>query len=268
MEVERRHNVRISGQPGGQPMLFAHGFGCDQHMWRHVAPHFERTHRVVLFDLMGAGGSDLAAYDPARYSGLDGYADDLLEICDELGLTDVVLVAHSVSAMTAVLAAARRPGCFAHLVLVSPSPRYIDDGDYRGGFNESDIAELLDSLDSNYLGWSAAMAPVIAGPASPEVAAELTDSFCRADPEIARRFARVTFLSDSRPDLGRVTTPTLVLQCRHDAIAPVGVGEYVAAAIPGSRYVLLDTTGHCPHLSDPAATVAAIDAYLSGAPVG
>lgn len=250
-------------------MLFAHGFGCDQHMWRYVAPHFEGEYRVVLFDLMGAGASDLSAYDPDKYSELGGYAQDIVDICDELELSDVVLVGHSVSAMIAALAAVRRPELFSHLVLVAPSPRYIDDGDYRGGFTEVDIEEVLDSLDSNYLGWSAAMAPVIAGnPERPELGQELTESFCRTDPEMARRFARVTFLSDNRSDLAGVSTPTLVLQCRYDALAPVEVGQFVHRAISNSTYVLLDTTGHCPHLSNPTETLAAIESYLAGAASG
>lgn len=232
-------------------------------MWRFVAPHFEQDYKVVLFDLAGAGAADPAAYDPDKHCGLDGYADDIVEICREMGLSDVVFVGHSVSAMIGVLASLRAPELFAHLILVGPSPRYINDGDYLGGFNESDIAELLDSLDSNYLGWSAAMAPVIMGnPDRPELGHELTESFCRTDPEIARRFARVTFLSDNRGDLPKVTAPTLILQCRNDAIAPIHVGEYVQRAIPGSSLTLLDATGHCPHLSNPDATIEAIDAYL------
>ena len=267
MDVIRRHNVRVSGPERAQPILFAHGFGCDQNMWRHVAPHFERDHKVVLFDLAGAGAADPSAYDPDKYSCLDGYADDILAICRELQLSDVIFVGHSVSAMTGVLASLRDPELFSHLVLVGPSPRYINDDGYFGGFNESDIAELLDSLDSNYLGWSAAMAPVIMGnPDRPELGQELTGSFCRTDPDTARRFARVTFLSDSRGDLPKVTTPTLILQCRNDAIAPVPVGRYVQQAIPDSSLVLLDATGHCPHLSSPGETIEAIDAYLQGHP--
>lgn len=246
-------------------MLFAHGFGCDQHMWRYVAPHFERRYRVVLFDLVGAGQSDLTAYDVDKYSDLDGYAQDVLDICDELGLSGVIFVGHSVSSMIGVLAAVRRPEVFSHLVLVAPSPRYIADDGYPGGFDEPDIMELLDSLDSNYLGWSAIMAPVIVGnPDRPELGQELTESFCRTDPQIARHFARVTFLSDNRADLAKVTTPTLVLQCRNDALAPVGVGEFVHRSIAGSHYSLLDATGHCPQLSNPEQTIQAIEAYLSG----
>ena len=191
MDPLARNNVRVSGRPDGRPMLFAHGFGCDQNMWRFVAPEFEDDFRVVLFDHVGAGASDLAAYDPERYSTLEGYADDVLEICEALDLRDVVFVGHSVSAMIGVLAAIEEPDRFAQLVMVGPSPRYIDDESYVGGFAEDDIRELLDSLDSNYLGWSTAMAPVIMGnPDRPELGEELTESFCRTDPAIARRFAR------------------------------------------------------------------------------
>ncbi len=264
MDVLRRLNVRVSGAPKAQPIVFAHGFGCDQNMWRFVAPHFEQSYKVVLFDLAGAGAADPAAYEPDKYSRLDGYADDILEICARLELSDVIFVGHSVSAMTGVLASLRVPGLFAHLVLIGPSPCYINGEGYFGGFDESDIAELLDSLDSNYLGWSAAMAPAIMGnPDRPQLGQELTESFCRTDPEIARRFARVTFLSDNRGDLSKVSTPTLILQCRNDAIAPVQVGQYVQQAIPNSSLTLLDATGHCPHLSSPEETIEAIDAYLT-----
>jgi sigma-B regulation protein RsbQ len=268
VETRRRHNVTVTGQPDGQPMLFAHGFGCDQHMWRFVAPRFADRFRVVTFDHVGAGGSDLTAYDIERYSTLDGYARDVVEICRDLGLRDVVYVGHSVSAMIGILAARQAPELFARLVLVGPSPRYVDDLDdgYLGGFSEEDIAGLLESLESNYLGWSGAMAPVIMGnPDVPELGAELTESFCRTDPAIARRFARVTFLSDNRADLAEVTVPTLVLQCSQDVIAPMSVGEYVVEHMPDASLVVLDATGHCPNLSAPDATTAAIDAFVSGA---
>ena len=234
--VARRNNVHVSGRPDGQPMLFAHGFGCDQNMWRFVAPAFADRYRIVLFDHVGAGGSDLSAYDPQRYSSLHGYAEDVLDICREMELTDVVFVGHSVSAMIGVLAAVREPAVFAKLVLVGPSPRYVDDTGYVGGFSQADIDELLESLDSNYLGWSSAIAPVIMGnPDRPELGAELTNSFCRTDPAIARRFAHVTFQSDNREDLAKVTVPALVLQCSEDVIAPQSVGEYVHAQLPDSR---------------------------------
>jgi sigma-B regulation protein RsbQ len=262
--VLERNAVQVSGVPEGRPILFAHGFGCDQGMWRFVAPDFEVDHRVVLFDQVGSGSSDLSAYDPEKYGSLRGYASDVVEICRELGLTDVVFVGHSVSAMIGVLAAQQAPEIFGALVMVGPSPRYVDDGDYRGGFTRADIAGMLDSLESNHLGWSAQMAPVIMGnPDRPELGAELTNSFCRTDPDIARRFARVTFLSDNRQDLATVTVPTLVLQCTDDVIAPEVVGRYVHEAIPGSTFTQLSATGHCPNLSAPEETTSAIRAFLS-----
>ena len=244
-------------------MLFAHGFGCDQNMWRYVTPAFADSHRIVLFDHVGAGGSDLAAYDRQRYSDMSGYADDVLDICRALDLTDVTFVGHSVSAMMGVIAATREPERFSSLVLVGPSPRYTDDGDYVGGFTTEDIDGLLESLDSNYLGWSSAMAPVIMGnPDRPQLGDELTNSFCRTDPEIARDFARVTFTADNRAELSKVRVPTLVLQCSDDVIAPAAVGAYVHQQVVGSTLVQLAATGHCPNLSAPEETVAAIRAFL------
>jgi sigma-B regulation protein RsbQ len=264
-DVLRRNNVTVSGNAAGRPMLFAHGFGCDQNMWRFVVPAFEERYRTVLFDYVGAGGSDLAAYRPDRYASLDGYATDVLEVCEALDLTDVVFVGHSVSAMVGVLAANAEPARFGALVLIGPSPRYIDDGDYVGGFTTEDIEGLLTSLDSNYLGWSTAMAPVIVGnPDRPELGAELTASFCRTDPEIQKRFARVTFLSDNRADIGRVRVPALILQCSDDVIAPDPVGEYVHRNVAGSTLVRLRASGHCPNLSAPEETAAAIAAFLDG----
>jgi sigma-B regulation protein RsbQ len=261
--VLRRNNVRVAGRPDGRPMVFAHGFGCDQHMWRFVSPAFEADYRIVLFDHVGAGGSDLSAYDPGRYGSLRGYAEDVLQVCETLELSDVVFVGHSVSAMIGVLAAQMDPGRIGALVLVGPSPRYIDDEGYVGGFSERDIEELLESLDSNFLGWSSAMAPAIMGnPGRPELGAELTESFCRTDPEVAAHFARVTFTSDNRADLGGVAVPTLVLQCSDDVIAPPEVGDYVHRAIPRSTFVQLDATGHCPNLSAPEETIEAIQAFL------
>jgi sigma-B regulation protein RsbQ len=244
-------------------MVFAHGFGCDQNMWRFVAPAFADRYRIVLFDHVGAGGSDLSAYDPEKYASLAGYAEDVVEICRELGVQGGVFVGHSVSAMIGVLAAKKAPDLFDKLVLVGPSPRYIDDGDYIGGFSEGQIHELLEFLDSNHMGWSQAMAPVVMGnPARAELAEELTNSFCRTDPEIAKRFARTTFLSDNRADLAEVKTRSLILQCSDDVIAPLCVGEYMHHAIPGSEFVLLNATGHCPNLSAPDETIAAMKAFL------
>jgi len=260
----QRNNVILRGQEGGQPMVLAHGFGCDQNMWRYVWPAFADEYRIVLFDHVGSGGSDLRAYDPERYSTLQGYAGDVLEICRDLDLSEAIFVGHSVSAMIGVLAAQAEPERFARLVLVGPSPRYIDAEDYVGGFSQEDIEGLLQSLDSNYLGWSSTMAPVIMGnPDRPELGEELTNSFCRTDPEIARQFARVTFLSDNRDDLARVSTPSLVLQCSEDVIAPGPVGEYVQRHLPDGRLVLLKATGHCPNLSAPEETVDAIRAFLA-----
>jgi len=263
VDVLRRNNVNVSGDPEGRPAIFAHGFGCDQHMWRFVAPAFEADHRVILFDHVGAGASDLASYDPGRYGSLEGYAEDVLEICRELDLSDAIFVGHSVSAMIGVLAATREPGRISTLVLVGPSPRYIDADGYTGGFSQADIEELLDSMDSNFLGWSSTMAPVIMGNADrPELGAELTSSFCRTDPEIAAHFARVTFTSDNRADLAAVRVPTLVLQCSDDVIAPRAVGEYVHSQIRGSTLVQLAATGHCPNLSAPEETIDVIRAFV------
>jgi sigma-B regulation protein RsbQ len=258
-----RNNVSVGGAARGEPMMFAHGFGCDQNMWRHVAPAFADEYRIVLFDHVGAGGSDLGAYNRTKYASLDGYAADVLEICRELELRDVIFVGHSVSAMIGVLAAAAEPERFAKLILVGPSPRYIDDDGYHGGFTRKDIEGLLDALDSNFLGWSHTYAPAIMGrPDRPDLSEELTNSFCRTDPEIARQFARVTFLSDNRADLRRVTTPTLVLQCSDDIIAPSSVGEFVHEQLRGSELVHLQAKGHCPNLSAPEETVEAIRRFL------
>jgi sigma-B regulation protein RsbQ len=262
MSALQKNNVKISGT-GRRPMLFAHGFGCDQNMWRLVVPAFEDDFKVVLFDHVGAGRSDLSAYSPRKYASLEGYASDVLEICRELRLTGVTFVGHSVSAMIGVLAAIEEPERFERLVLIGPSPRYIDDGDYIGGFSQEDIEELLESLDRNYLGWSSTMAPVIMGnPDRPELGAELTHSFCRTDPEIAKQFARVTFLSDNRTDLPKVKVPSLILQCSHDVIAPEVVGQYVHRNMADSSLVVMEATGHCPHLSAPDETSAAMRAYL------
>ena len=260
--VLSRNNVRQAGA-GATPMVFSHGFGCDQNMWRFVAPAFERDFRTVLFDHVGAGKSDIAAYDPTKYATLDGYADDVVEIGRELGWSDAVFVGHSVSAMIGVLASLKAPGMFAKLVLVGPSPRYIDDDGYSGGFSVEQIEELLEGLADNHMGWSAAMAPAIMGnPDRPELGDELTNSFCRTDPEIALQFARTTFLSDNRADLQKVTAETLVLQCSDDIIASEAVGEYVRDRIAGSRITYLKASGHCPNLSAPDEVIEAIRSFV------
>ena len=262
MNVSLRNNVRVIGA-GPRAMVFAHGFGCDQNMWRFVAPAFQDQFRIVLFDHVGAGASDLAAYDPHKYADLGGYADDLVQIGQELDVHGAVFVGHSVGCVIGLLASIKAPHLFSRLVLVGPSPRYIDDGDYVGGFSAEQIDELLESLADNYMGWSAAMAPAIMGnPDRPGLGAELTDSFCRTDPDIAKAFARVTFTSDNRADLSKVTLPTMVLQCSEDIIAPAYVGDYVHQHIRGSRLVRLRATGHCPNLSAPEETIAAIRTFI------
>jgi sigma-B regulation protein RsbQ len=261
--IRRRFNVRVSGT-GPRTLLFAHGFGCDQHMWRFVAPHFEPDHRVVLFDYLGMGGSDRSSYDPRRYGTLDGYADDLVAIGKTLDLSGAILVAHSVSSMVGVLAAIRAPDLFSHLVMIGPSPCYLNDGAYHGGFSRADLEGLIEMMAHNDLGWAHYLAPVVMrNPERPELAAELQESFCATDPTVARRFAEATFFGDNRADLGRTPVPSLILQCSDDAIAPDVVGEYLHAHLPRSRLHRLAATGHCPHMSHPDETSAAIRDYLS-----
>lgn len=262
MSVVRRNNVQIRGA-GERVMIFAHGFGCDQNMWRFVEPAFAGEFRTVLFDHVGAGGSDLKAYDKTKYATLAGYADDVVDIGRELGLSNAVFVGHSVSAMIGALAARKAPGLFGKLVMVGPSARYIDDGDYTGGFSEKQIDELLQFLESNHMGWSAQMAPVIMGnPDRPELGEELTNSFCRTDPDIAKEFARVTFTSDNRADLPKIDVPTLILQCSEDVIASKEVGAFVHRAIPNSKMIVLDATGHCPNLSAPDEVISAMRTFV------
>lgn len=264
VDVLRRNNVTQLGNPLGRPVVFAHGFGCGQVAWKRVVPHFTDDYRVVLFDHVGSGSSDASAYDRGKYDSLHGYATDLLEILEALDLRDAVVVGHSVAAMMAVLAANRDASRIGALVLLGPSPRYVNDDGYVGGFEQADIDGLLDTLDANYLGWSREMAPMIVGNLDrPELGEELTESFCRTDPAIARHFAHVTFLSDNRVDLLDVTVPTLVLQSTDDIIAPLTVGEYVHVSIAGSSYRMLATTGHCAHLSGADEVAREIRGFLS-----
>jgi sigma-B regulation protein RsbQ len=258
----QRNNVRVSGH-GATTLMFAHGFGCDQHMWRLMTPSFEDRFRVVTFDLVGSGSSDLASYDKAKYATLQGYANDVLEIVASTARGPVIFVGHSVSAMIGMLADLKLPAAISAHVMIGPSPCYINEGDYVGGFERSDIDSLLETLESNYLGWSSSMAPAIMGaPGQPELGIELTNSFCRTDPEIAKHFARVTFMSDNRADLGRLTTPTLILQCTDDIIAPRAVGEYMQRMMPNATLELIENTGHCPHLSAPSASRDAVERFL------
>jgi len=268
MNVRNRNNVMVFGR-GKTPMLFAHGYGCDQNMWRFIKPAFEENYKVVLFDHVGFGHSDVSGYSAQKYHSLQAYANDILEICRELDLQDVIFVGHSVSAMIGILAAIKAPELFQKLVLIGPSPKYINEPGYVGGFNREDIDGLLESLDGNYLNWAAAIAPVIMGNADrPELGQELAASFCRSNPEIARNFAYLTFLSDNRADLKNLRTPALILQCKEDVIAPLEVGEYLHQHIPESELIVLDATGHCPNLSAPQETIAAMKAFLNTETVG
>ncbi len=263
MDLRHRNNVSVMGN-GASTLVFSHGFGCNQAMWNYLAPQFGARFRVVMYDLVGAGLSDLNAFDKAKYSTLEGYARDLNEIIQAFAVGPVILVSHSVSAMIATLADRQAPGRIAAHVMIGPSPRYIDADGYVGGFKRSDIDDLLDTLDSNYLGWSSAMAPVIMGaPGQPALSDELADSFCRTEPEIAKQFARVTFMSDNRQDVAGLSTPVLILQSSDDLIAPVVVGEYLHSVLPNSTYCLVDNVGHCPHMSAPQACTAAMDTFLA-----
>lgn len=260
--VTLRNNVNISGQ-GSRVMMFSHGFGCDQSMWTQVAKSFEPDFKVVLFDHVGAGRSDLSAYDSKKYSTLDGYADDIVEIGRELSFNNAIFVGHSVSAMIGALASIKAPGMFSDLIMVGPSARYLNDDNYVGGFSREQVEELLDFLAENHFGWSAAMAPAIMGnPDRPDLGQRLTNSFCATDPDIAREFARVTFFSDNRDDLAKIPARTLILQCSQDIIAPECVGEYVHDRIPQSQFMLLEATGHCPNLSAPDEVISAIRAFV------
>lgn len=263
MSVLIRNNVRLSGD-GPVTLIFSHGFGCDQHMWRFVAPIFAKRFKIIVFDLVGSGSSQLSAYSYDKYNSLEGYASDLLEIINELTTGPVIHVGHSVSAMIGVLADLREPGRFAGHIMVGPSPCYINDGDYIGGFTRADIESLLDTLESNYLGWSSTMAPAIMGsPEQPELGIELTNSFCRTDPNIAKQFARATFTSDNRTDVARLPTKTLILQCSDDLIAPIAVGTYLENSIVNSTLVMIENVGHCPHLSAPSACIDAMNDFLT-----
>jgi sigma-B regulation protein RsbQ len=261
-----RNNVKVTGR-GTQPMLFAHGFGCDQNMWRFMTPAFEDDYRVVLFDYVGSGKSDLGAYSAQRYGSLDGYTQDVLDVCRALDLKDIIFVGHSVSGVVGILASILEPERFDRLVLVGPSPRYINDPpDYVGGFERADIEALLGMMEKNYIGWANFLAPVVMkNEEQPGLARELEESFCSTDPEIARRFAEVTFFSDNRDDLARVPVPSLIIQCSEDAIAPTEVGEYLQRRLPQSTLRVLKATGHCPHMSHPEETVQVIREYLSAA---
>jgi sigma-B regulation protein RsbQ len=262
VQAIRRNNVKVLGS-GDRTLMFAHGYGCDQNMWRHVVPGFVDDYKIVLFDYVGSGSSDVAAFNRTKYSTLRGYAQDVVEILDELGLQNVNFVGHSVSSMIGALASVQRPELFETITMIGPSPCYINDGEYIGGFERKDIEGLLETLESNHVAWSASMAPAIMGNLeSPELAEELEASFCRMDPLLAHHFARVTFLSDNRKDLPQVSAKTLILQCQKDVIAGVDVGRYVNQCLPNSQLVMMDATGHCPHMSAPVEVAQELRKFL------
>jgi sigma-B regulation protein RsbQ len=262
MSVHLRNNIQVVGN-GPTAIVFAHGFGCDQNMWRYLTPSFKNQFTVVLFDLVGSGKSDLSAYDFKKYESLQGYAADLIEIIDAVTNKPIVFVGHSVSAVIGLIASVDAPEKFKCQIMIGPSPCYINEGDYIGGFSRADVEELCSTIDNNYLGWSSTMAPAIMGtPERPELGIELTNSFCRTDPEIAKHFARATFLSDHRAALPKSVTPALILQCSDDFIAPRTVGEYMLKTMPNAELCIIDNVGHCPHLSAPHASTVAIENYL------
>ncbi len=262
-KAQNKNNVKRFGN-GKQTIMFAHGYGCDQNMWRFVTPAFEKDYDIIIFDHVGSGKSDERAYDFQKYSSLSGYADDVIELCDELHLKNIIFVGHSVSSMIGSLASVKRPDLFKDLIMIGPSPCYINDNEYYGGFEKKDIDGLIEMLESNYLGWSSYITPIIAGEQDkPEYSVELNNSFCRMNPEIARHFAKVTFTGDNRSDLSNVTTPTLIIQSDPDVIAPVKVGMYVHEKIKNSKFEQLKSPGHCPHLTSPEQTIRSIKSYLS-----
>ncbi len=291
MDIITRNNVKVFGK-GRQPMLFVHGFGCDQNMWRFITPAFEDEYKIVLFDYVGSGRSDLSAYNMERYGNLNGYAEDILDVCQALQLEDVILVGHSVSSMTGLLSVIAKPEIFHSIIFVAPSPCYINDSSsendfsseevtseeshaalhrgaaYIGGFEKRDIDELLETMDKNYVGWANFLAPAIMqNPEHPELVEELAESFCSTDPVIARQFAQVTFFSDSRQDLPKLRVPSLILQCSDDLLAPLDVGHYMHQQTPNSTLRIMKATGHCPHMSAPEETIQFIQEYLRNVPI-
>ncbi|TDE14705.1 alpha/beta fold hydrolase [Dyadobacter psychrotolerans] len=262
MDILQRNNVTLLGE-GIQPMIFAHGFGCAQHMWRDVWPAFSKDYRIVLFDYVGSGGSDIDSYNPERYANLNGYAQDILDICKTLDLKDAVLVGHSVSSMIGILAAIKEPSFFKELILIGPSPRYINDGNYHGGFEKADIDELLQTMEKNFTGWANFLAPaMMKNQDRPGLSEELAESFCSVNRAIAKQFAGVTFYSDNRRDLAKLKHPSLIMQCTDDIIAPLEVGAYLHENLAGSTFRLMQATGHCPHMSAPDETIQIMKQYL------
>ncbi|MED4403383.1 alpha/beta fold hydrolase [Metabacillus fastidiosus] len=259
-----RNNVKIIGE-GEKVIIFGHGFGCDQNMWRFITPHFEKEFRLVLFDYVGSGKSDLTAYNREKYSNLHGYKTDLLEIIEALNVEKVIFIGHSVSSMIGMLASIERPECFESLIMIGPSPRYLnDENGYSGGFDERDVIELLNMMEMNFIGWASYLAPIaMNNPDQPMLSQELEASFCSTDPVITRQFAEATFFSDHREDLLKATVPSLILQCAEDSIVPVEVGEYLHRYLKNSTFRMMEAKGHYPHLSHPEETTRFIKEYLS-----
>lgn len=262
-KIIKRNNVHVVGK-GSQPIIFASGFGCSQKMWRYVAPAFEEDYRVILFDYVGSGASDQSAYDPARYGTLAGYAQDVVDVCTALDVTNAILVGHSVGSIIGLLASIQEPAFFNRLVMIAPSPRYLNDPpDYFGGFERNDIESLFELMESNYISWAGTLSSLIMqNPSRPYLAQELEESFCAVQPRIANQFARATFLSDHREDLAKARVPSLILQCDQDRIAPMDVGLYMHRHMPHSQLEFMMATGHCPHISHPEETVQWIQRYL------
>jgi sigma-B regulation protein RsbQ len=256
---------KANRRTGEQAMIFAHGFGCDQNMWRFITADFVDDYKIILFDYTGSGQSDISEYDPDKYSKLEGYAEDILDICEDYDLGDAIIVGHSVSATIATLASLKSPRHFSRLIHVAPSPSFLNDPpNYMGGFQYSDLEELLDLIDKNYIGWAQYLAPiVIGGQASEWLIGELSSSFCSADPIIAQKFARATFLSDYRSAYAKSTVPSLIIQSRVDALASLAVGDFLNSTTPNSELIVIDSEGHCPHMTHPSITSEAIQKYLS-----
>jgi len=263
VDVLTRNNVNIRGN-GSKTILFAPGFGCDQNVWNLIVKDFEREYQVILFDYVGLGNSSIKDFDPVRYSTLNGYAQDVLDICHALNLEKVIFVGHSVSSMIGALASIKQPNYFEQLVMVGPSPCYLNDPPkYFGGFEKEELHGLIDMMEKNYIGWASMFAStVINNPARPDLNQEMENRFCSTDPVIARSFAEATFFADHRNDLKSVTTPSLILQCQNDLIASIQVGEYLHEHLPKSELKIMKATGHCPHLSHPEETCTIIKEYL------
>ncbi|WP_334063868.1 alpha/beta fold hydrolase [Alteromonas genovensis] len=262
-DIIKRNNVRFFGN-GEVTLLLAHGFGCDQRMWDHLIPYLENDYKIVLFDYVGCGQSDLSAFDKKRYSQLSGYAKDVEEICDALSLSNVIFIGHSVSSTIGMHAAIERPDLISKLIMICPSPCFLNlPPDYMGGFEKDDLEELINLMDKNYLGWASYFAPLVVGEGHDEsVKQEMEDSFCSTDPSYAKPFAKATFFADDRYLMPKLGTPTLILQSQDDSLASVEVGRYMNKAIEHSKLIVLEAKGHCLHMTTPEQVACAIGEFL------